>query len=399
MEKKLRENEKRKKLDGLTEKLSNGRLTRRDFIRGGIALGFSLSFLSGIANLYSKEAFGQEDIPSELMKKVREEGSKLNVYNWSFYIDPKGIEKFEKEFDIDVTYDLFESAEEGFAKISAGGSGYDVAYNDDSWVKMLWKRGKLLELNHEWLTNIGNLKDKFRDPAYDPNNKYSIAWQWGTTGFCHNTKYTKGDLRLRGYGSWSILFEGKEYSGKMTMMNSANKTIGSALKYLGYSYNAKEEDKLREAEDVLLTQKPWLKAYMMGPVRKLLIGEEVWLAQLWSGDSVFVHSKNPAVEYVLPKEGMKIWVTNMIVPKDAPHPATAHLWLNYFLRPEPIAAVSKYVKYGCPNQAAMPYMPKEDKENPAINPPKSYMDKLEFEEPYTGKALELREEIWEKLKG
>lgn len=398
MEKELRDVEKSTGLDRLVESLAEGRLTRRDFIKGGIALGFSLSLLSGIADQYSR-VFAQEDVPPELLEAVRKEGNKLNVYNWSFYIAEDTVPNFEKEFGIDVTYDTFEDSDEMLAKIQAGGSGYDVAVNEQGYVVIMKQLGLLQPLNHEWIPNMKNLKAKFVDPDYDPGNEYSIAWMWGSTGFGYNTKYTEDDLRLRGRGSWSMLFEGKEYAGKMTMLNDFGVVIGSALKYLGYSYNSEDRDQLMEAKEVLIAQKPWLKAYISGPVRKLLIAEEVWISQLWGGDVVYVSEQNPAVQYCTPKEGMELWVDNMIIPVDAPHPATAHLWMNYILRPEVEAEIANYVHYATPNEAAMPLVSEEDKRNPAVYPPDEVVAVSEFEIPYTGEALRIREEIWEELKG
>lgn len=403
MRKNFRSGERKKEFNHLVGKFSKGEITRRDFIKGGISLGFSLSLLTGIADLYSNEAFSQEDVPESLMNKVQEEGNKVNVFNWSFYIDPGRVEKFEKEFGVKVTYDLFESNDQMKAKIMAGGSGYDVVYPSQDTLEEMWRLGLLQPLNHQWTPNMEGLMDKFVDPPFDPGNTFSLAYQWGTTGYSHLMPKTKGDERV---GSWALMFEGEKYAGKMAMLNVDTNVIGSALKYLGYSLNTGQpweegdEEKLMEAREVLLRQKPWLKAYIYGgPMKKSLISEEIWIGQEWSGDALFVSDENPDFEYVLPKEGDEVWVDSMAIPHDAPHPATAHLWINYMLRPKVQAAITNYVWYPSPIAKAKEYLPKEILENPAVYPPEEALAKCEFYKPYTDKAKEIREQIWEELKG
>lgn len=336
-----------------------------------------------------------EGIPAGLIEKVREEGSKLNVYNWSFYIDEGRVEKFEELYGIDVTYDLYESNEEMKAKIMAGGTGYDVVYPTQSTLFEMIQLDLLQPINHDWIPNMKDLIDTFVDPNYDPGNEYSVAYMWGTTGYVYNTTKTEGDARV---GSWALMFEGEEYSGYMTMLDDYTITVGAALKYLGYSINSADPDELAEARDVLLQQKPWIRAYISGPVREQAIAGETWISQLWSGDSLYISDENPDYAYVLPVEGGEVWVDSMAIIKDAPHPAAAHLWINYMQEPEVQAAIVEYVYYASPSEAAKEYIPAEILENPAVYPSDEALANSEFMTPYTGEALNIREQIWEELK-
>jgi len=346
-----------------------------------------------------EEVLGDEEairaLPAGLIEKVREEGSKLNVYNWSFYIDEGRVEKFEELYGIDVTYDLYESNEEMKAKIQAGGSGYDLVYPTQSTLYEMIQLDLLQPLNHDWIPNMQYLLPTFVDPSYDPGNEYSVAYMWGTTGYAYNTVRTEGDPRV---GSWALMFEGEEYSGYMTMLDDYAAAINAALKYLGYSWNSADPDELAEARDVLLRQKPWIRAYISGPVREQMIAGEVWIGNLWSGDSIYVSDENPDYSYCLPIEGGEVWVDSMAITKEAPHPATAHLWINYMHEAEVQAAIVEYVYYASPNKAAQEFIPAEILENPAIYPSEEAIANSEFTLPYTGEALEIRERIWEELK-
>jgi spermidine/putrescine transport system substrate-binding protein len=336
-----------------------------------------------------------EGIPPDLIEAVRAEGSVLNVYNWSFYIDEGRVEEFEELYDIDVTYDLYESNEEMKAKIQAGGSGYDVVYPTQSTLFEMVQLGLLQPLNHDWIPNMQYLLPKFVDPSYDPGNEYSVAYMWGTTGYAHNTTETEGDPRV---GSWALMFEGEDYAGQMTMLDDYTIVVGAALKYLGYSLNTEDPDELAEARDVLLSQKPWIRAYISGPVREQMIAGDVWIGQLWSGDVLYVNEENPDYAYVLPEEGGEVWVDSMAITADAAHPAAAHLWINYMHEPEVQAAIVDYVYYPSPNAAAQEFIAAEILENTAVYPSDEALANSEFITPYTGEALRIREQIWEELK-
>lgn len=356
----------------------------------------TLLLIIGMMFSFSSLALASEDMPAELLQKVKEEGNKLNILNWSYYIAEDTIPNFEKEFGVKVTYDTFESADAMVAKLQAGGSGYDVVVADNEYVQYL-KNLKLLQpLNHKWLHNIVNLMDKFVNPSYDPNNKFAVAYLWGSAGFVFNEKYIKDDPRVNGDCSWAILFEGDEYAGRIGMLDSSGVSMSAALLYLGYSINTHDKDQLTKAKEVLLKQKSKVRAY--GQVRKLLEAEETYLATLWSGDSVAVKKNIPSIKYCAPKEGMQIYVDNLVISKKAEHPATAHLFINYCLRGKVAANNANYVHYATTNKAALPFIDKTDRKDPAVYPPDEVLEKCQFQEAFSGEELKFREQIWEEVK-
>jgi spermidine/putrescine transport system substrate-binding protein len=349
-----------------------------------------------IALCFASVVCAAGDMPSDLLEKVKNEGKKLNILNWGYYIAEDTIPNFEQEFGIKVIYDTFESADAMMAKIQAGGGGYDVVVADNEYVQYLIRLKSIQPLNHKWLPNKKNIMDRFVDPSYDPGNKYSVPYLWGSAGFVYNSKYTKGDPNLSGECSWAAILDSEKYAGRIGMLDSWGVSIAAALFSRGYSMNTHDKAQLMEAKKVLLAQKSRVKAY--GEVRKLLEAEEVYLATLWSGDSVGVSKRNPAIKYCAPKEGMMIYLDNWTVLKGSERPATAHLWLNYLLRGKVAANNANYVHYATTNKAALPSIDEKDRNNPAVYPPGEVLKKCEFSEAFDGKQLELREEIWEIVK-
>ena len=213
----------------------------------------------------------------------------------------------------------------------------------------------------------------------------------------YNTKYVD-DSRLP---SWSVLLEpGEEYKGKVSMLNEMSEVIGSALKYLGYSYCSDDEEELMEAKELLLEQKPDVVAYDSAP-RRLCVNEEAWIVQHYSGDTWFYHHELvPSLMMVIPTEGTLVSEDILTIPKGARHLAAAHLWINYLYRPDVGAAVTNTVGWCNTNPAMTEFLSEEIKKWPSMNVPEEYWDKCDRIEAkmLTGKGLELRSAIWEELK-
>lgn len=319
----------------------------------------------------------------------------LHVYNWSEYIDPQIYADFEKEFGVKVIEDTFASNEDLLAKLQAGASGYDLIVPSDYMVAIMIELNLLAELNYDNIPNFQNIWDKFRDPPYDPGNKYSVPYQWGTSGIGYNL-----DMFEEPPDSWAYLFDpvyASAYAGKMSMLNDSRETIGAALKYLGYSLNSTDVQQLEEAKQLLIQQKQWVKTYDSEGFEDLLAAGETVIAHGWSGDFFQAAVEAPQIWYVIPGEGATIWADNLCIPKTAPSQYTAEVFINYLLRPEVGAKVSNYTWYASPNKAAEKYINAEILEDPAIYPPAEVMDKLEFIHD-VGEATPVYDRIWTEIK-
>lgn len=319
----------------------------------------------------------------------------LHVFNWSEYIDPEIYGDFEAEFGVKVIEDTFASNEDLLAKLQAGATGYDIIVPSDYMVTIMIELGLLAELDYGNIPNFANIDPKFQDPPYDPGNKYSVPYQWGTTGIGYNS-----DEFDEPPDSWGYLFDpemASEYAGSMSMLNDERETIGAALKYLGYSLNTTSEQELEEAKQLLIQQKEWVKTYDSEQYEDLIAADETLLAHGWSGDFFMAAEDDERIWYVIPQEGAVIWADNLCIPKSSEEKYTAEVFINYLLRPEVGAKISNFTWYASPNKAAEEFIDAEILEEPAIYPPPEVMEKLEWLRD-VGEALPLYERVWTEIK-
>ncbi len=310
----------------------------------------------------------------------------LNIYNWSDYIGPEVVPGFEKEFGVKVTYDTFESGEEMAAKLEAGAKGYDLIVCTNYLLPMLTATGLLAPLSRRYLTNLANLSPRFRKQPFDPEDAYTVPWAWGMAGIAW-----RADLVHPAPDSWGVFLDQRE-RGRMTMLDDERDVIGAFLKYRGHSINSVAPGELEAARRDAVEAKANLKAYISAPVKAQLVAGDVAIAQLWNGDAAQARKEQPAISWVLPKEGAPMYVDSLIVPASAPHPRAAHEFINYVLRPEIGAAIADAIGYGTPNQAAMPLLA-----NPVPYPSPNELARLELQEDL-GRASALWDEIWTRIK-
>ncbi|QEK13544.1 spermidine/putrescine ABC transporter substrate-binding protein [Crassaminicella thermophila] len=297
--------------------------------------------------------------------------NKLNVYNWGEYIDPSVLDDFEKEYGIKINYETFATNEEMLAKIQAGGTDYDVIFPSEYMVEVMIKEGLLQELDFDNLSNFKNIGEEFKDFPYDPGNKYSVPYFWGTMGIVYNTKKVHEEV-----DSWDALWD-ENYKGDIVMLDSVRDTVGVALKRLGYSLNTKNINELEEAKESLIEQKPLVKAYEADAYKDMMASGEAAMSLAWSGDAMMLVNENPDLKYVIPKEGTNLWFDTMAVPITSKHKREAELFINYMMRPEVAAKCTEFVMYATSNVEAMKLLPKEFIENELAYPKGNIIEKGE----------------------
>ena len=319
------------------------RFARRSFLAG---TGAALAGLS----LGPKLSWGAEE-------------KKLNFYNWDTYIGETTLDDFEDATGIAVKMDLYADNDELFAKLKEGNPGYDVIVPTNDFVERMVAADMLVPLDHSAISNFGNIDPAFQDAAFDPGRKFSIPYMWGTIGIGYR-KSVVDEVP----DSWSWLLESEKYSGRVALLGSAGTVIGSTLKYLGYSYNSRDPVHIKQAETLLIKQKPHIKTFAEDNGQDLLASGEVDLTMEWNGDILQVMAEDDDISFVVPKEGGELWQDALCIPKDAPHPENAHAFINYILDPEVGAAIADYIQYATPNKAARALMSDEYNNNPAIFP-------------------------------
>jgi spermidine/putrescine transport system permease protein len=315
----------------------------------------------------------------------------LNLYIWSGYIAPETLARFEGRHGVRVNVDLFDSNEALLAKLQAGNAGYDVVCPSDYSVQVLLAQGLLRALDHSALPHFANLDPRFVDRAYDPGNRHSVPYFWGTAGIAYDRRRVAGPV-----DSWQALWDPR-YAGRILMLDDAREALGAALKRRGLSLNATDRRQLEAARDDLLLQKPLVRAYNSSNFEDVLLAGDVWLAHGWSGQFAKAMDQNPEIAYVVPREGATFFIDNLAIPKDARSPALAHAFIDFTLEAEVAAEICRTMRYSSPNRAALALLPSAIRANPAVFPPADVVERLEMIRDL-GEATVLYDRLWTEVK-
>jgi spermidine/putrescine transport system substrate-binding protein len=322
-------------------------------------------------------------------------GEKVYVYNWGQYIDPDVVKTFEKETGIKVVYEDFESNEDMYAKIKANAVQYDVVCPSDYMIQKMINENLLAEINFDNVPNIKNI-----DPAYlessksfDPENKYSVPYCWGTLGILYNKTMVDGPI-----DSWSAIFD-KKYSGNILMIDSVRDAFAIALAYLGNDINSTDETQLDQARDLLQMQYPLVQAYVVDQVRDKMIGGEAALGVIYSGEAIYTKRENPDLEYVVPKEGSNVWIDGWVIPKNSRNKENAEAFINFLCRSDIALKNFEYITYSTPNKEARDMITDPDiKNSPVAFPDQSVLNRCSTYR-YLGDEIEsLYMDKWNEVK-
>lgn len=348
-------------------------------------IAFLLSLVMISATLLAGCSSSQDKYPN----------GKVYVYNWGEYIDKETIKLFEEETGIKVIYDEFDTNETMYPKVEAGASGYDVVCPSDYMIQKMVDNDLLYELNWDNLPNAkANIGAQYYEQslAFDPDNKYSVPYCWGTVGILYNTTMVKEPVT-----SWSILWDEK-YKDSILMQDSVRDLFMVALKRLNYSMNTTDEAQLQEAKQLLIDQKPLVQAYVIDQVRDKMIGEEAALGVIYSGEAIYTQRENSNLEYVIPKEGTNVWLDNWVILKDAPNKENAEKFIDFMCRPEIALMNFEYITYSTPNTAAQALIEDEDIRNSEIAFPDLSQYQLETFTYLGDEADTLYNDLWKEIK-
>ena len=367
----------------------------RNFTRRGfVAAGAAGAFLAACGG--SSDTSDDDDSGSDAPKKAAELTGTLHYYNWADYVNPETYKAFTAETGVKIKKDFFVSNEELQAKLQGGASGYDLAAPTGYMVQILADAGQLEPLDHSKLPNVKkNIDPRFQGLPYDPDDKFSVPKDWGTTGFVYRTDMVKEKPT-----SWKDFVELTKgpYSGKVTVLDGIPECVGSMLVMLGYSYNSEDEGEIEEAKQVLVDLKPHLLAITSTEYRQLLISGKAVMSLAWNGDGAAVAAKKPA-EYVVAEEGGEFWVDAYVIPSGSKNPAAAHAWINYVYQPAMNAMETEYTYYGSPvrRELLKPVIDPKVYKDEDVFPPEDQLDKLEPNE-VTPEGTKLRDRVWTEFK-
>ncbi len=290
----------------------------------------------------------------------------LKIYHWFEYIPQELLDKFAAEYDVKVTMDTFDSNEALLAALKAGKMGsYDVAVPGDYMVKIMGDEGMLDTFAPEEMPNLGNIQDQWMDVDFDPGRKSSIPYQWGSTSFSVNTEVYSGPL-----DSLGLIFDPpEELKGKINVLDTSGETLTLASLYAGIPQCTGDRAQLKALNDLVQAAKPSWASFGSDVAKDVLVSGDAAAGMIWSGFSAKARAEGAPIQYVFPKEGMIVWMDNVVLLKDAPNRDNALKFMNFLLEPENAAAVTNYAAYTSGVKGVEEFLLPEIANSPESNPP------------------------------
>ena len=317
--------------------------------------------------------------------------AEVNVYNWGEYIDTDLLAQFEAETGIHVNYKTYESNEQMYSVLRQGGVNYDVVIPSDYMISRLISEDMLAELNFSNIPNYALVDESLKGMTYDPENKFSVPYMWGTVGIIYDPAVV-GEVT-----SWSALFD-EANKGQILMFDNSRDAMGIALKYLGYSLNTTDETELKAAFDLLKEQKPILQGYVMDQIFDKLESGEAAIGPYYAGDYLTMLENNPALKFCIPEEGSNVFADAMCVLKGAENKANAEAFINFMSGTEVSAQNAEFIGYTSPNVKVKDTLDLDELSESVMYPSAELLAKCEAYINLPQETLDYYDSMWVKLK-
>ena len=326
---------------------------------------------------------------------ARADTNVLNIYSWGNYLPNEILQQFTKETGIKINLSEYDNNETMYAKLKATGkrTGYDIVIPSSYCINRMAKQSMLKPLNKKKLTNLRHIEPLLLNKKFDPKNKYSVPFLWGSTGIIVNTRY----MAKKNVAGWRDFWD-KQYRDKLMMLNDMREVFSVAFLTLGYSVNDNNPTHIKEAYLKLKQLLPNIKIFSVDTVPNIYVDEDATIGMAWSGDYKLAQEENADLHYIYPKEGFVIWVDSFVILKNAPNTDNAYKFINFILRPEIAKQISLIIGHSPANRTAMKLMPRKLQRNPVFNPSASIIRRGEFQFDIPEKERRLYENYWEKLK-
>lgn len=337
-------------------------------------------------------------------------GKVLNLYIWSDYLAANTLPDFEKETGIKVNAAYYDANETLETKLLAGSSGYDIVVPTASYFERQIKAGVYLTLDKSRLPNLKNMDPQLmaRVAMHDPGNAHGIIYMWGTNGIGYNEKMIKALMPDAPLDSWRLVLD-PEVASKVakcgiSVLDSPAEMIRVVLSYLGRDPNSQKPEDAAAAEATLLKIRPFIRNINSSEYIEALANGDLCIAVAYNGDVLQARdrareaNKGIEIKYFVPKEGSILWFDMLAIPKDAPHPDSAYLYMNYIMDPKVIADISNFKRFANANSASQPYVLQSVKDDPAIYPPPELRERLAVQLADTPEQTRTITRIWQKFK-
>lgn len=319
----------------------------------------------------------------------------LNVYNWGEYIDMSVLPEFEKETGIKVNYTTYASNEEMYAKVSSGAASYDVVIPSDYMIGKLIEEDMLAELDFANIPNYQYIGEDYKGLEYDPENKYTVPYTWGTTVIMYNK--TMVDPADAAQKSVDLMWNEK-YKDQILMFDNPRDAFALALSKLGYSFNSENPDEWKAAADLLKQQKPLVQAYVMDQIFDKMEAGEAAVAAYYAGDALIIQEENPDIDYYIPKEGANMFVDAMCVLKNTEHKAEAEAFINFMCKTDVAVKTAEIIGYATPHTAAKEQLDPAITGNTVVYADSATLANTEVFLNLTPEIGKLQSELWTDIK-
>ena len=317
----------------------------------------------------------------------------LNIYNWANYMPNNIITQFEKETGIHVNYSTYDGNDTLYAKLKADPNiGYDLIVPSSYFIDRMRREDMLQRIDKTKLVYFKNLNNSLLNKSFDPGNNYSLPYFWGSTGIVVNKQY----YDPASVTHWSDLWAPR-FKNQLLLLDDPHDVFSMGLIVLGYPANDKNPAHIYQAYLKLKSLLPNVRLFNSDAAKVNYIDEDAVIGMGYSGDTYQAMQNNPNLVYVYPKEGFVVWIDCIAIPKNAPHIGNVYKFLNFLMRPDIAAELSRELGYASPNMAAVKLLPTAMRLNPAIYPDSKTLARGEFETD-PGHVDELYEKYMEELK-
>lgn len=317
--------------------------------------------------------------------------NELNVFNWSNYLPASIIEKFEKEYNVKVNYSTYSSNEEMLAKLMTGGNAYDITVATGYTVDLMRKQKLIASLDKNNIPNIKNIGPEYLNQDFDPENTLSLPYMAGTFVIAVDTSKVMAPIE-----KYEDLWRA-ELNNSLVVPDDGRAMIGISNKIQGKSLNETDPAVLTKSKELLIKLLPNIKAYDSDSPKTLFLNGEVKAGLVYSSEAFLAMQSKPTIKTIFPKEGMILWMDNFVIPKDAPHKKTAEVFINFLLRPEISAEISKEIPYTNPNMEARKLIDKSILSSPVNYPSKESLEQGEYAKDI-GDSIREYDRIWNDVK-
>ena len=321
----------------------------------------------------------------------RDSRPRLNVFNWSSYVAPDTVPKFEAEFGVRVRYGVYESNEEMLARVTGGNSGWDIVFPTDYIVKPMLANELLAPIQRAKLPNLEQLDSRFQQPDWDPQLQWSVPYMVTAAGIAYNRKLSPPPR------AWADMWD-ERLRGRLTMLDDPFDTMGACLKKLRFSVNSNDPGQLHLAKAEAVRQKPLLRAYLNAEVRDQLVSGDVLAAHMWNTTAQQAMDSSPELGFVYPEEGYAVYPDCSVILRESKRQELAHQFINFLMRPEIAAANALAARTTLTNAGARKLFPPAFRDNPTLYPTQDIVARGEWAATLDPATQRLRDRLWTEIK-